>query len=108
MAKTCVAASVPGWMWMVRRSTILSDAAVMVSTPTLYVPDATAPSILASNSASNAANSVFWRSIVSANSRLRNWVIGGSSSLSVPSRSVSVRPVASSKRLSVQPSTLPA
>jgi hypothetical protein len=66
-----------------------------------------APSIFASSSASNAANRAFWRSMVSASSRLRNWLIGGSSSLSVPSRSVSARPVASWNRWSEQPSTLP-
>jgi hypothetical protein len=67
-----------------------------------------APSIFASSSASNAANSVSCMSMVSASSRFKNWLIGGSSSLSVPSRSVSVRPVASSKRFSEQSSTLPA
>ena len=68
--------------------------------------DAIAPSIRAVRSCSNAVNRMFCRSMVSASSRLRKVVIGGSSSL-MPLLSVSLSPVASSNVLSEQPSTLP-
>src|SRR3546814_10712559 len=53
---------------------------------------------------SNAVNRMFCRSMVSASSRLRKVVIGGSSSL-MPLASVSDRPVASSNDCSEKPST---
>ena len=56
--------------------------------------------------ARTASKSTFCRSMVSASRRLRKVVIGGSSSL-MPLASISFSPVASSKRLSEQPSTLP-
>jgi hypothetical protein len=60
------------------------------------VPDATAPSMRAVSNCSNAVNSTFCRSMVSASSLFKKVVIGGSSSLT-PFVSVSLRPVVSSK-----------
>ena len=62
-----------------------------------------AAAMLASMRVSSAANSVFCSSIGSASRRLRNRDIGGSSSFRLPSW-VSLRPVASSKSRSDQPS----
>ena len=101
-----VSAPVVGWTKTVSRSATVSESARTVSTPRLNVPASIAAAMLASMRVSSAANSVFCSSIGSASRRLRDCDIGGSSSLRLPSW-VSLRPVASSKSCSAQPSMRP-
>ena len=102
-----VSAPVVGWTNMVSRSTMVRESDRTLSTPRLKLPASTAAAILDSIRVSRAANSVFCSSIGSARRRLRNCDIGGRSSLRPPSW-VSLRPVASWKSCSDQPSMRPA
>ncbi len=101
-----ISAPEPSWTNTGSREAMVKESAPMVSTPRSKVPASTACSMLASMRLSSSANSAFCSAIGSASSRLRNFGIGGRSSLRLPSQ-VSLSPVASSKRPMGQCSTPP-